>query len=174
MPSLAAIYYDRGYDIDRILNEVCQALRKQGVRLGGLVQVAGRQQAGACLQSIHLVDLLTEKSYNIWEDRGKSVQGCRLSANVFAEADTALKAAIEQRVDLLFVNRFGRAESEGHGLRQSIEKAVTEGIPVLTAVRAPYDAAWTDFHGGLAAELPCTETAIMDWVMAATMETAKN
>lgn len=169
MQFLAAIHYNRGFDIDRVLNAVCQALSERGLRLGGLVQVAGRQQGGGCLQSVHLVDLLTQKSFNIWEERGRGAQDCRLSVNALADAEIALKEAIHQRVDLLIVNRFGRAESEGHGVRQSIERAVTEGIPVLTAVRAPYDAEWAEFHGEMATDLPCSEATILDWAIAATM-----
>jgi len=170
MQALAAIHYDRGYDVDRILNEVSQALCRQGIRVGGLVQVTGREPISGCMQSVHLVDLLTQESFSIWEDRGVGVQGCRLSANGLAEAEAALTAAVEQRVDLLIVNRFGRAESEGHGVRQSIERAVPEGIAVLTAVRAPYDAAWEEFHGGMATDLPCSNTVVIDWAMAATVK----
>ncbi len=170
MQALAAIHYDRGYDVDRILNEVSQALCGRGIRVGGLLQVAGRELGSDCMQSVHLVDLLTQESFSIWEDRGVGVQGCRLSANGLAEAEAALTAAVEQRVDLLIVNRFGRAESEGHGVRQSIERAVPEGIAVLTAVRAPYDAAWEEFHGGMATDLPCSNTVVIDWAMAATVK----
>ena len=61
-------------------------------------------------------------------------------------------------------------DENGHGVRQSIERAVPEGIAVLTAVRAPYDAAWEEFHGGMATDLPCSNTVVIDWAMAATVK----
>ena len=51
------------------------------------------------------------------------------------------------------MNRFGRAESLGGGLLTSLTSAVAAEVPVLTAVRAPYDVTWAQFHGGLGCEL---------------------
>ena len=52
------------------------------------------------------------------------------------------------------LNRFGKAEAEGGGLRSGFARAIDAGIPVLTAVRPPYREAWAQFHGGLAVDLP--------------------
>ena len=61
------------------------------------------------------------------------------------------------------MNRFGRAESLGGGLLASFSSAVSEGVPALTAVRAPYDLGWETFHGGLGLELSAEVEAIMAW-----------
>ena len=37
---LAAIHYDKGFDIDNLLVEVCHELAENGVRLGGLLQIS--------------------------------------------------------------------------------------------------------------------------------------
>ena len=42
-------------------------------------------------------------------------------------------------------------------------RAIDAGIPVLTAVRPPYREAWTEFHGGLAVELPADVDAVLAW-----------
>ena len=66
-------------------------------------------------------------------------------------------------VDLLVVNRFGRAESHGGGLLTCVSAAVSAGIPVLTAVREPYLAPWRAYHGDLAASLGPELDAVMTW-----------
>ena len=70
-------------------------------------------------------------------------------------------AAIDGHVDLLILNRFGRAESLGRGLLRCFAEAVDAGIPVLTSVREPYDIAWRDFHGGLGIDLAADFEAIV-------------
>jgi len=60
---------------------------------------------------------------------------------------------------------FGRAESLGRGLLDWFVRTLEAGIPVLTAVREPYDEAWAGFHGGLAADLEPDAVAVCDWVL---------
>jgi hypothetical protein len=78
-------------------------------------------------------------------------------------AAPAVDVAIAARVDLIIINRFGRAESRGAGLLPSLARAVAEGIPVLTAVREPYVDAWRQFHGGLATDLEPDIDAVVRW-----------
>jgi hypothetical protein len=60
-----------------------------------------------------------------------------------------LPAAIAEGIDLLVINRFGRAESLGRGLLGCFTAAMEAGVRVLTAVRVPYVEAWAAYHGGL-------------------------
>jgi hypothetical protein len=110
-----------------------------------------------------VVDLRSGNVFDIWDRRGKGARGCRLDENALLDADPVLRAAIADRVDLVVVNRFGRAESLGRGLINIFAAAIEAGIPVLTAVRPPYDAAWRAFHGGLGCELPPEPGAIVSW-----------
>ena len=159
---LAAVNYARGFDIDALLLEVCSALAARRVRIGGLVQISTGERGGSCAATTHVVDLLSGERFDIWEARGPCAKGCRLDEYGLTQAEPALKRAIEAPVDLLVINRFGRAEMLGRGLRPFFLLAAERGIPVLTAVRAPYDAAWRDFHGGLGRELPARLDAILD------------
>ena len=72
--------------------------------------------------------------------------------------------AIADRVDLLVINRFGRAESLGRGLRSCFERAIEADVPVLTAVRIPYDEAWRNFHDGIGLQLTCDVEPVTAWV----------
>ncbi len=78
-----------------------------------------------------------------------------------------LDAAMHDGVDLLLLNKFGKGEAEGGGLRSTFAGAIETGVPVLTAVRPPYLEAWTAFHGGLAADLMPDLGEVLAWCRAA-------
>ena len=161
-PPLAAIYYPRRYDIDRLLVDVCSDLSKTGLRLGGLLQMS-TGGAGGCATTMQLRDLASGETFNIWDERGPCAKGCRLDERGLAQASMIIEKAIADKVDLIIINRFGRAESLGGGFIDSFTRAVEARIPVLTAVRAPYDEAWNVFHGGLGARLPTDQDVICNW-----------
>ena len=163
---LAAIAYDRGFDIDRLLVAACERLSRRGIRLGGLLQVSTGAKGG-CASTVHVVDLRTNAAFDIWEERGAGSKGCRLDERGLAAASHAIDEAIDDRVDLVIMNQFGRAESLGGGLLAAFSSAVSAGVPTLTAVRAPYDLAWAKFHGGLGHELPPDVQAVVAWVESA-------
>jgi len=141
----------------------CTKLAASGLRLGGLLQVSEGVRGGNCAASVHVIDLRTGQSFDIWQNRGACARGCRLDEGGLAQSEIAIRQAITDRVDLLVINRFGRAESLGRGLRGCFEAALLAGIPALTAVRAPYDLAWATFHGGLAANLACNIAEVLAW-----------
>lgn len=163
---LAAITYDRGFDIDCLLVTACASLSRRGVRLGGLLQISTGAKGG-CASTVHVVDLRTNAAFDIWEERGTCAKGCRLDERGLATASHAIDKAVADRVDLIIINRFGRAESLGGGLLASFSAAISAGLPVLTAVRAPYDLAWAKFHSGLGQDLPMNVEAITAWVESA-------
>jgi Protein of unknown function (DUF2478) len=164
---LAAIQYQRGFDIDELLSRSCAQLRSVGVRIGGVLQQSSGEQR-QCASSVHVVDLRSGRTFNIWEDRGACAVGCRLDERGLVDAEPALMAALVEDVDLLIINRFGRAESLGRGLLGCFSAAIEAGVAVLTAVRPPYDQAWYAFHGGCAHDLVPEVQEIIDWVLAPT------
>jgi hypothetical protein len=161
---LAAICYPRGFDVDRLLVDVCAQAAAAGLQLGGLIQLATGERGGNCAATTHVVDLRTRAAFNIWEDRGACASGCRLDERGLADAEPVIMQAIVDRVDLLVINRFGRAESLGRGLRACFEAAIAADVPVLTAVREPYDVAWNEFHGGIGCGLPPDHVPIINWI----------
>lgn len=168
-PPLAAVVHDRGFDLDGLLGAVCRELRAGGVRLGGVLHVimGDTGEPRDCCTMLQIVDLATGSRYEIWQDLGAEAEGCRLDERGLAAAVPAVMQAIEAGVDLLVINRFGKAESHGGGMISAIAAAIEAGIPVLTAVRKPYDVAWQQFHGGLAAELPPDPAAVLAWARSA-------
>src|SRR3954469_24730680 len=52
-------------------------------------------------------------------------RGCRLDPSGLADAAVWLREAVQSRPDMRFVNRFGRQEAAGQGLRSEIAEAVS-------------------------------------------------
>jgi hypothetical protein len=169
--SLAAITYERGFYIDDFMAAVARRLRADGLRLCGLVQ----QNAGpeGCA-SMSLIDLTSTEEFGISQALGTCARGCRLDPHGLVEAGMRLEGAIDAGADLLVLNKFGKAEAEeGGGLRTAVARAMEFGIPVLTAVRPPYDKSWAEFHGGYATTLPPQLDAVLAWCAAAVAERHK-
>lgn len=159
---LAAIVYDSGFAIDEFLAGIANRLRAEHVRLGGALQENLPGAAGRC-SAMTLVDLASRGRFTISQELGSQAEGCRLDARGLAEFVALFDRTPERDVELLILNRFGRAEAEGGGLRSVFARALDAGIPILTAVRAPYAEAWAQFHGDLANDLPADEDKVLAW-----------
>ncbi|KRE18101.1 hypothetical protein ASE63_02660 [Bosea sp. Root381] len=164
MTLLAAIPYSSGFRIDGFMADLALRLRGRGLRLGGVVQ----HNEGACEQgclSMALEDLASGERFPISEDRGAASSGCRLDAAGLAAAGGALAAALAGGAELVIVNKFGRQEMLGQGLRQEIAAALMAGLPLLIAVREDFLPGWRDFAGEDWTELPPQLDAIEAWAL---------
>jgi len=159
---LAAVSYTAGFRIDDFLDRVADVLRAEGVRLAGALQENSPGTAGRC-SAMTLVDLGSRRRFTISQDLGAQAEGCRLDARGIAEFVALFDRGPGEAAELMMLNRFGRAEAEGGGLRPVFARALEGGIPILTAVRAPYAEAWAQFHGRLASDLPASEDRVLAW-----------
>ncbi len=164
--SLAAVVYDKGAFIDDFMRRVADRLRLEGVRVGGVFQE--NQDGGEACATMRLVDLNSGERFVISQNLGPDARGCRLDPRGVLDAGARLDATLSDEIDILVINKFGRGDAEGIGLRGTFAAAIESGIPVLTAVRPPYVEAWTAFHGGLAEDLPPDLDAVLAWCRAAT------
>jgi len=160
MPLLTAIKFQRDFNIDARLTHICTLLSDKGLIVGGLIQ----ENSCGDVSGVQLVDIRSQKKFDIWENRGLHASGCRLDEAGLLGSAKVIEQAILDQVDMLIINRFGRAESEGKGLRDYFAQAIDAGIPVLTGVRDPYVDSWQQFHGGMAHELLATDTAMENWI----------
>ena len=163
---IAAIRYAPGTAVDGLMQEIADHLAAAGVRLGGFVQHATAED-GDCCAVMHLRDLRDGSLIPISQDLGPAARGCRLDPGVLAEVAERLEVSLDSDLQILILNRFGRAEAEGRGLRSAIQKAVAAGIPILMAVKDEYAGAWAEFHGGLGVTLPVNRNAILYWCLRA-------
>lgn len=161
-PLLAAVLFPRGGAIDTLLATAAARLSADGWRLAGALQAEERDADGCC-GPMRLRSLTDGSETVISQNLGKLSAGCRLDPQALLAAAVRLTADLDGAPDLLVLNRFGKAEAEGGGLRPVIEKAVEAGVPTLIAVRDDHAAAWATFHGGLAETMPANDEAILDW-----------
>lgn len=162
--TLAAIRYTRGFAIDIFLLGICDELRLRGLSIGGILQ-SSLGPHDQCAQSVLVTDLRSGQAFNIWDDRGTGARGCRLDENGLFNAEPAIMGAISGGADIIVINRFGRAESLGRGLLGCFTAAVQAGVPLLTAVRPPYEEAWQRFHNGFGYELAHDPQGVLNWAL---------
>ncbi len=157
---LAAVVYDTDFPINEFMHKVADTLRAEGVRLQGTLQ----ENAGSArCSTMSLIALATGERIGISQDLGPLATGCRLDTRGLSEMAATLDTTIRAEFDLIILNKFGRAEAEGNGLRNTFAYALSIGKPVLSAVRPPYLEAWSRFHGGLATDLTPHLDPVVAW-----------
>ncbi|MFE3837079.1 DUF2478 domain-containing protein [Pseudogemmobacter sonorensis] len=157
-------------ETDRLLAEVAARLKAQGLALAGAVQVnshrPGRRKAD---MDLHL--LPGGPVVRISIDRGEGATGCRLDTAALEEAAVVVARRVEG-ADVLFLNKFGKQEAEGHGFADSLAEALSQGIPVVVGMVDHFLEGFLAFADGHAAELPGEVEGVLDWIAAARRERA--
>ena len=100
----------------------------------------------------------------ISEDRGKEARGCRMDRGALLEAAGLLSASLESEPDILIINKFGKLEAEGRGLREALSDAVQLGVPIVVGVPYRNIEQWRAFAGGLAEECPIGSSRLHEWL----------
>ena len=109
---LAAIHYHTGFRIDDFLARLGALLRADNIVVGGSIQVNASDAANAC-SAMTLVDLSSGTAIEISQQLGSLAQGCRLDTSRLAEFGALLERPATTDIDLLILNKFGKAEAEG-------------------------------------------------------------
>lgn len=159
---LAAIEYQKDFNIDVLLENVALNLKGRGHYLAGYTQFEVKDPKGRC-PVMKLRNLKTDETARISQAMGMESRGCRMDAGALAEFSGKLVNELEPAIQMLIINRFGKAETEGHGFRNVIEKAFVMQLPILTTVRAPYIEAWNVFCGELGETLQAEPNNILNW-----------
>jgi nucleoside-triphosphatase THEP1 len=162
---IAALVYADGIYPDRAIARAIAPLREQGIALAGALQleVAGLPDRHPC--DMRLQDLASGEITAIAEHRGSGARGCRLDIGLLTDlAEAVVSSLHEEPPRLLVVNKFGRIEADGGGLRGAIAEAVGLGIPVLVGVPARNLDRWRAFAGPLAIELQADAAAVAAWL----------
>jgi hypothetical protein len=163
LKTLAAVVFKAEADkINDVMAAFAAARAAQGLRLAGVVQVSAHTQGCACSET-HVLDLESGARIPILQDLGSQSEACRADSAALADVAEILRRALARGPDLILINRFGRLEAEGKGLRAEIGAAAASGIPVLVGVSLRYLEAWRAFTSGLDVELACTSAALEDW-----------
>jgi nucleoside-triphosphatase THEP1 len=130
---LGVVIYDDGLFGDPLIARCAAGLVASGYRLGGVVQ-SNAHRPGRRRCDMYVKDLLGGDEIKISFDRGNEARGCRLDPDAFARIDAWVERAVLERVDLLIINKFGKEEAHGRGLRPVIAEALIADIPLLIGV----------------------------------------
>jgi hypothetical protein len=159
---ILVLVHERDEAPDPAIAQAVARLEAGGLKPRGLLQ-HGVPGCGKACATLYLDDIGMQRQVCIFEDRGPQARGCRLDTAGLTVAAGWLREAVEARPDVLFVNRFGKHEGEGRGLREEIGMAVAAGIPTVIAVNRQYLPQWRAFAGETFATLPLDAGEIADW-----------
>jgi nucleoside-triphosphatase THEP1 len=130
---IGVVVYDDGLCRDAVIAQCAADLGASGYRLGGVVQ-SNAHRRGRRRCDMYVKDLLGGDEIKISLDHGNEARGCRLDPDAFARVDAWVERAVVERVDLLIINKFGKEEAHGRGLRSVIAGALIADILLLIGV----------------------------------------
>ena len=159
---IGAVVHDDGLFGDALIAQCAAGLVASGYRLGGVVQ-SNAHRRGRRRCDMYVKDLLGGDEIKISLDRGNEARGCRLNPDAFARIDAWVERAVLERVDLLIINKFGKEEAHGRGLRQAIAEALIADIPLVIGVSTQNLRDFLTFVGDLAARLRPDIEVITAW-----------
>ena len=161
-PVAAIVYVNEAYP-DTVFTELVDRCRALGLSLAGVLQhqVPGGAD-GHC--DVILEDMTSGHFTPLFEDRGAGARGCRLDEAALAEATARVEGSLENAPQLLVLNKFGKVECEGGGLRDLIANAIDRGIPVVVGVPQRNLDAWREFAGEFAVELSNEARDVERWL----------
>lgn len=164
---IGAVVRRDGVDVDALVSEFAKSLSERGWRVRGLVQEM-QQEADGCVVSLH--DLDSGQIRRITQSLGAHSTSCCVDPNAIADASAVLRKIIAEGADLAIFNRFSKLEADGSGFQAEMLALMAEGIPSLTIVPEKHLAAWREFTGGLASELPASREALERWFFAVDLQ----
>ena len=163
--SIAALKHPDGTKIDRTILKIVHRLRQQGYRLAGAVRAdITPPDENRC--DLFLEDLSTSTVLPISQDLGTGSHACRLDDAALDAIAVKVEASLLDGVDILILNKFGKQEAEGRGLRSPIVNAVNRGIPVLVGLNSGRVQSWNEFCGTTGEIFDPDDTAVDRWLEA--------
>ena len=160
---MAAILYEDGSSFDIFIQDFANALKNKGHNLAGVIQI-NQQRHNSRHCDMILQDLATGRTVVISEPRGEEARGCRLNVAALLEAGMTIHTSLSDKTELLLINKFGKMESEGAGLRDVIIEAHMLGIPVLVGVPIRNRESWLAFSGGATELLTPDLSLVWTWL----------
>jgi hypothetical protein len=112
---------------------------------------------------MYVKDLLGGDEIKISLERGNEARGCRLDQDAFARIDAWVERAVLEHVDLLIINKFGREEAHGRGLRAVVAEALIAEIPLLIGVSTQNLGDFLAFAGDSVIRLKPNIEAMTTW-----------
>jgi len=170
--SVAAIIYANEAYPEAMFETLVKRCRALGLSLAGVLQHRAFEGADRRCDVL-LEDLTTGYRTALFENRGLGARGCRLDEAALVEATARVEGSLENAPQLLVLNKFGKVECEGGGLRDLIASAIDRGIPVIIGVPERNLDAWRSFAGEFSTELAADASRVAAWLEGATMASSQ-
>lgn len=162
MTALAYVMGEGRGTTDRLLADIAARLEARGWPLAGVVQ-HNTEAAGQVKCDMDLQVLGRPDRVRISQRLGAAALGCRLDPEGLETAVAMVERALSAETRLLIVNKFGKTEVEGRGVRSLIGEALAQGVPVLVGLKPENLPGFMAFAEGFAHPLPAEPGAIIDW-----------
>jgi nucleoside-triphosphatase THEP1 len=159
--SFAAAVYKPDTGDRMALMKFVEKQKTLNTRVGGVLQEIVFNSEGAPV-GLNAVDVLTNRRIPITRPV-QNIHDCSLDISALAETTNIIRNAINDRLDLVVVEKFGNSEQNGKGLIDEILQTLIEGIPLLISVPEMALPAWQERSGELGSVLPFTEEAFLHW-----------
>lgn len=166
-PFAAAVYRPDTGDRMALLKFV-ERLKSSNVRVGGVLQEALFNSAGE-ITGLDAIDVDTYQRIPISRPMENSDQ-CGLDVSALAGTTGIIRKAIDDRVALVVVEKFGELEQAGKGLIDEIFQTIAADIPLLISVPESALPAWQERSGELGGVLSFNEEAFQQWWQGLTIE----
>lgn len=161
-PRIAAIALDADAHVEGFMLPLVARLRAAGWVVGGAV-APFEEFHDDCCRAMFLEDLLSGERVQISQDLGSGASGCVVDPAQLADAGRFVRHALDRPADLVVVNKFGKFEASGQGLRSDMILALDAGLPLLTTVKPSIVPAWNDFVGDYGCLLRPDRAAVIAW-----------
>ncbi len=159
-PFAAAVYKPDTADRMALLKFV-ENQKALNIRVGGVLQEALFNSGGEIV-GLDAVDVSTNRRIPISRP-AKNHEECGLDVSALAGTTAIIRNAIDERFDLVVVEKFGELEQNGKGLIDEILQTIAEGIPLLIAVPEAALPVWQERSGELGSVLDFNEEAFRQW-----------
>lgn len=155
---------DRGAT-DRLLSALAKQLQAQDTPIAGIVQTNTDCHDNA-LCDMDVQVLPDGETIRISQSLGPQARGCRLDPAALEQAVAQVTGSLHLSPlpQVLIVNKFGKHEADGRGMRPVIGEAMALGIPVVSGVNKLNVTAFQEFAGGLAVQVEPDIEALLQWV----------
>lgn len=148
--------------VDRMaLFKFAQKQKAGKTRIGGILQKAIFDTEGN-ITGLDAIDIATNERLPISRP-GKNENDCGLDVSALASTSSIIRDAIDNRLDLVVVEKFGELEQDGKGLIDDILQTIVEGIPLVISMSQTALPAWQELSGELGDVLAFEEIAFEQW-----------
>ncbi len=150
---------------DRLLSALAGALADAGLRTAGIVQT-NIECGDTALCDMDVRVLPDGQTIRISQSLGRQSRGCRLNPEALEQAVAQVQNSLIAKTtpDVLLVNKFGKHEADGRGMREVIAEALALDIPVISGVNRLNFDAFQEFACGEAEAAPHEISELVAWV----------